>query len=287
LIAQNIDPIEKKPLYHLCPGSLSYSVATVGCNFHCLFCQNADIAQMPNNYAGQILGTQVSPRQVVAQALNHNCRSIAYTYTEPTVYFEFAYETARLAHREGLLNVFVTNGYMSAKALDMIAPYLDAANVDLKAFSARFYKKTCRARLAPVLDNLKRMRQLGILVEVTTLIIPGLNDDTSELRDLATFIAGEIGPQTPWHISRFHPTYQLTDRPATPVATLQSARQIGMDAGLQYVYLGNVPGAAGENTYCPGCRHVVIDRWGFQVHRNRLMQGRCPQCQMSIYGLWE
>ena len=287
LIAQQIDPIEKKPLFHLCPSSLSYSVATVGCNFRCLFCQNADIAQMPIDHGGRIMGAEVSPRHVVHQALVNDCRSIAYTYTEPTVYFEFAYETARLAHQKGLLNVFVTNGYMSTEALEMIAPYLDAANVDLKAFSERFYKQTCSARLAPVLDNLKRMRHLGILVEVTTLIIPGLNDDPSELKDLAAFIADELGTQTPWHISRFHPTYRLTDRSATPLATLQLARRIGIDAGLQYVYLGNVPGGAGEKTCCPNCQHTVIDRWGFQVSQNRLQQGRCPQCQTSLYGLWE
>lgn len=285
LIAGNVDPIEKKPLYHLMPGSRSYSIATVGCNFRCRFCQNADIAQMPADHGGRILGGSSTPEAVVSQALQQGCRSIAYTYTEPTIYFEFAYDTAKIAHARGLKNVFVTNGYMSPEALQMAAPFLHAANVDLKAFSDGFYKKQCGARLEPVKQTLGLMKQLGILVEVTTLIIPGLNDDPRELGELAGFIVEALGPETPWHISRFHPTYKLTDRPHTPLSTLQRAYQTGREAGLRYVYLGNVPGQQGESTYCHSCHQPLVERLGFQILRNRIQDGVCPDCRTPVYGI--
>jgi pyruvate formate lyase activating enzyme len=286
LIAQHVDPIEKKPLFHFLPGSLSYSIATVGCNFRCRFCQNADIAQMPSDHQGRIMGERTSPEEVVSAAKRTGCRSISYTYTEPTVFFEFAFETAKLAHGEGLRNVFVTNGYMTAEALRMIQPFLDAANVDLKAFGNTYYKEVCGAKLKFVMDTLKLMKHLGILVEVTTLIVPGLNDDPAELTKLASFIATDLGADTPWHISRFHPTYRLTDRPATPVQTLTTAREIGIKAGLRYVYTGNVPGDLGENTFCPGCGQMVVERWGFQVRRMRLQDGRCNDCGTVVDGVW-
>jgi pyruvate formate lyase activating enzyme len=285
LIAQHVDPIEKKPLFHLLPGSRSYSIATVGCNFKCRFCQNADIAQMPNDRSGAVMGASCSPESVVAGALDQGCRSIAYTYTEPTVYFEFAFETARLATAKGLKNVFVTNGFMSREALEMAAPYLDAANVDLKAYSDDFYKTRCSARLEPVKETLRRLKALDKLVEVTTLIIPGLNDDPGELRRLAEFIAGDLGPETPWHISRFHPTYKLTDRPPTPVETLIMASEIGRQAGLRYVYIGNVPGGGGESTYCHHCGALLIERSGFTVLRNSVRDSGCPECRSPVYGL--
>jgi pyruvate formate lyase activating enzyme len=240
---------------------------------------------MPAERDGLIMGDRFTPESVVAAAVQAGCRSIAYTYTEPTVYFEFAYETAKLAHAQGLVNVFVTNGYMTAEALQMIHPYLDAANVDLKAFSNEFYKTYCGSKLAPVQETLVLMKQLGVLVEVTTLIIPGLNDDSHELSALARFMVDALGPETPWHISRFHPTYRLTNRPATPVATLLAAREIGLKAGLHYVYTGNVPGEASENTFCPDCGAVVIERWGFHINHNHLRQGRCPECRSEIYGI--
>ncbi len=202
VVAQHVDPIEKKPLFHFYPGSLSYSIATVGCNFKCKFCQNADIAQMPKDHQGAIIGKFITPDEIVTAAKEHNCRSIAYTYTEPTIYFEFAHDTARLAHEHGLLNLFVTNGYMTAEALDMIAPYLDAANVDLKAFNDEFYKTYCGARLAGVKETLVAMKSRDIFLEITTLIIPGLNDSPEELADLAGFIARSLGTETPWHISQ-------------------------------------------------------------------------------------
>jgi pyruvate formate lyase activating enzyme len=287
LVARNIDPIEKKPLFHFLPGTLSYSIATVGCNFRCRFCQNADIAQMPSDREGTILGAVSTPRETVDAARQGGCRSIAYTYTEPTVFFEFAYETAKLAHNENIRNVFVTNGYMTADALRMIHPYLDAANVDLKAFNPKYYKEVCGADLKHVQATLKLMKSLGIFVEVTTLVVPGLNDDPSELNSLAAFIAQGLGPETPWHISRFHPTYKLTDRPSTPVQTLTMARELGLKAGLKYVYTGNVPGNAAANTFCYSCGESVIERWGFQVEKMQLKNGNCIKCGAEIDGIWE
>lgn len=286
VIARHIDPIEKKPLFHFLPGSLSYSIATVGCNFKCRFCQNADIAQMPSDRNGRIAGDAFTPEDVVAAALKGDCKTIAYTYTEPTVYFEFAYDTAKLATEKGIRNVFVTNGYMTEEALQMIHPFLDAANVDLKAFTEDFYKTTCKAKLVHVKETLKRMKSLGIFVEVTTLIIPGLNDDKKELENLSAFLVDALGPETPWHISRFHPTYKLTDRPPTPVETLVKAREIGINAGLKYVYTGNVPGESGEKTFCDQCDHLLIDRWGFYVQNNRIKNGKCPQCGAVVDGVW-
>jgi pyruvate formate lyase activating enzyme len=285
IIASHIDPIEKKPLYHFWPESLSYSVATVGCNFRCIFCQNADIAQMPTDYKGAIRGGYVSPEEVVDAAAKSKCKSISYTYTEPTVFFEFAYDTSKRAHEKGIQNVFVTNGYMTPEALNMISPYLDAANVDLKAFTDDFYKTYCGAKLAPVKETLIQMKSLGIFVEVTTLIIPGLNDGKQELKDLAAFIADAMGTETPWHISRFHPTYKLMDRPSTPVETLVLARDIGLKAGLKYVYTGNVPGENGEKTFCYQCGKILMDRWGFYIKKNRIENRRCKYCGTAIHGV--
>ena len=285
LIAAGDDPIEKKPFFHLMPGSRSFSIATVGCNFKCRFCQNADIAQMPADHDGMITGDVATPQQVVAAAGRRDCASIAYTYTEPTVFFEFACDTAQLAHDRGIKNVFVTNGYMGAEALQRISPWLDAANVDLKAYNDEFYKRQCGARLNPVKETLQRMKRLEIWVEVTTLVIPGLNDDSAELSRLATFIATDLGVETPWHVSRFHPTYQLTDRGSTPVETLIQARDIGMAAGLKYVYTGNIPGQGGEDTICPGCGQTVITRRGFHIADNRVKDGRCNDCGTVIAGI--
>ena len=287
LIARHVDPIEKKPLFHFLPGTLSYSIATVGCNFRCRFCQNADIAQMPADHKGMIVGDDATPQDVVDAAERSGCRSISYTYTEPTVFFEFAYETAKLAHDRGIRNVFVTNGYMTAEALEMIHPYLDAANVDLKAFSDKYYKEICGAGLQHVQTTLKLMKSRGIFVEVTTLIVPGLNDDAGQLKGLAEFLARDLGIETPWHISRFHPTYKLIDRPPTPVDTLIKARKIGLKTGLRYVYTGNVPGNAAENTICFSCGETVIERWGFQVAKSRIKNGRCEKCGAQIDGVWE
>ncbi len=285
IIARHVDPVEKKPLFHFLPGSRTYSIATVGCNFKCRFCQNADIAQMPADQRGVIVGEPASPEEEVAAAAAADCQSIAYTYTEPTVFFEFAHDTAKLAHTRGIKNIFVTNGYMTPEAVEMISPFLDAANVDLKAFSDDFYKKMCGARLAPVLKSLKEMRERDIFVEVTTLLIPGLNDDPDELKALAAFIANDLGVETPWHISRFHPTYRLTDRPATPIGSLITAHDIGKKAGLRYVYTGNAPGQEGEKTVCHRCGRVIINRWGFSISSYDVEGGCCRYCRTPVGGI--
>ena len=285
VIARNIDPIEKKPLFHFLPGSLSYSIATVGCNLKCRFCQNADIAQMPNDRNGVIMGDVTSPQSIVDGALKAKCKSISYTYTEPTIYFEFAHDTAKLAHEAGLRNVFVTNGYMTEEALDFIHPYLHAANVDLKAFSDDYYRNLCSAKLEPVKQSLKKMKALGVFIEVTTLMVPGLNDSQEALEALAGFLVESLGPETPWHVSRFHPTYRLTDRSSTPVETLITAREIGLKAGLRYVYTGNVPGEESENTFCYACGKAVIRRWGFQIRKYDVIEGRCRSCGAEIDGV--
>jgi len=285
LIARHIDPIEKKPLYHFMPGSLSYSIATVGCNLKCRFCQNADIAQMPENRQGLIMGDPCSPENVVAAAIQGRCKSISYTYTEPTIFFEIAYDIARIAKAKGLKNIFVTNGYMTDEALEMIGPYLDAANVDLKAFTEKYYRDLCGAKLGYVKETLKRMKKREIFIEVTTLIVPGLNDSSRELEELAAFLARDLGPKTPWHISRFHPTYKLVDRPPTPLSTLVKARDIGLKAGLRYVYTGNVPGEGGESTYCHDCGRLLIERFGFQIKNNFIQNGSCRFCGALIAGV--
>lgn len=285
-IAENIDPIEKKPLFHFHPGSLSFSVATVGCNFRCLHCQNYQISQNVAQYRQNLPGHALEPSDIVRLARDSGCGSIAYTYTEPTIFFEYAYDTAVLAHQAGIRNVFVTNGYTTPEALATIAPYLDAANVDLKGFTEDFYREVVGATLAGVLETLRDYRRLGIWLEVTTLIIPGRNDRAGELRKLASFIADELGVDTPWHVTAFYPTYKLTDVPPTPVVTLRKARDIGREAGLRYVYTGNIPGEQGESTFCHGCGEMIIERRGFHLGRVQLEQGRCTSCQTAIPGVW-
>ncbi len=284
IVAENVDPIEKKPLFHLLPGSRSFSIATVGCNFRCLFCQNSDISQMPREQR-RIMGRERTPGELVDRAVQSGSKTIAYTYTEPTIFFEIAYDTAKLAHEKGIKNVFVTNGYMTADALDTISPYLDAANVDLKSFNDEFYKKQCAARLQPVLDSLQKMKDLGVWVEVTTLIIPTLNDSNAELEKIAHFIAS-LGVETPWHISRFHPQYKTTGLPPTPVATLHRAFQLGKEAGLKYVYTGNVPGDEGESTFCAKCGHLLIGRYGFTINTMNLENRKCPRCGTALDGIF-
>jgi pyruvate formate lyase activating enzyme len=286
LVAEHVDPIEKKPLFHVLPGSRSYSVATVGCNFRCLHCQNYGISQPPEPSIADS-GSYVSPESIVERALAAKCKSIAYTYTEPTIFFEYAYETALLAKGAGLKNIFVTNGYITNEPLATIAPVLDAANIDLKGFTETFYHDVVGASLAGVLETIREYKRLGIWIEITTLVIPGRNDSDEELRNIASFIAGEIGPATPWHVTQFYPTYRLTTEPSTPVATLRKARRIGLDAGLRYVYEGNVPGEGGENSYCPSCGSVLIDRYGYTIQGNLLANSRCPSCQQQIEGIWE
>ncbi len=238
VIASHVDPIEKKPLYHFLSGSFSYSIATIGCNFKCPFCQNWQISQLSKR-GDDSPGSQLMPEEVVGEAKKNKCKSISYTYTEPTIFFEYAYDTAMLAKEAGLFNVFVTNGYMTGEALETIKPYLDAANVDLKSFREDFYKDMCQAHLQPVLDSIKTMKRLGIWVEITTLVVTGKNDSEDEFKDIAGFIAG-VDPGIPWHISRFHPDFKYLDARPTPLETLKRARAIGKEAGLEHIHLGNV-----------------------------------------------
>jgi len=283
-IAQHIDPVEKKPLYHFYPGSKAYSVATPGCNFRCRFCQNWDISQITNI---EILesGQQATPEQIVWNAKNTGCKSIAYTYTEPTIFFEYSYDTARLAHEAGLKNIYVSNGYMTHEMLDIIRPYLDAVNIDLKAFRQETYRRIIGAKLQPVLDNLKKIKQIDIWLEVTSLIIPGINDDLKEIRDMANFVAVELGADVPWHISSFFPAYKMKDVPPTSIQTLQLAKEIGLEAGLNYVYIGNTSNTGDMNTKCPQCSYVLIERLNFGIIKNNIKEGHCPNCGTQIAGV--
>ena len=282
LIARNIDPIEKKPLYHFFPGSRSFSISAVGCNFRCGFCQNWQISQAKEAKASGLRSEEVKPEEVVKQAGQTGSKSISYTYTEPTIFFEYAYEISQLAKTEGLFNVFVTNGYMTEEMIRTIHPALDAANIDLKSFRDDYYREVCGGRLAPVLKNIELMKKLNIWIEVTTLLVPGQNDSEEELKKIANFLAG-LDPSIPWHISRFYPQYKMGDLESTPLDTLNRAYDIGKNAGLRYVYLGNV--GQGNNTYCYRCRRLLIERQGLSVGTNRIKEARCPDCQTPVDGV--
>jgi len=284
IVASHIDPIEKKPLFQFYPGSRAYSIATVGCNFKCKHCQNFDISQLPREKKGYIVGEKISPEEIVKEAESSGCQSIAYTYTEPTIFFELAYDTAKIAHRKGIKNIFVSNGFMTPEALVEISPYLAGINIDLKAFTDTFYKEICGGRLEPVLENIKLAKKLGIWIEITTLIIPTLNDSKDELQRIAEFIR-DVDRDIPWHISQFYPTYKLTKQPRTPVETLHMAREIGIEAGLHYVFEGNVPGRGNESTYCYKCGGLLIERWGYSIIKNIIEDGHCPSCKSSVAGV--
>jgi pyruvate formate lyase activating enzyme len=283
VVARNIDPIEKKPLFHFQPGSTSYSIATVGCNFRCLHCQNAEISQMPRE-SGMIAGEGVPSGDIVKGALEGGCSNISYTYTEPTIFFEYAQDCGLQAREKGLKNVFVTNGYMTKECIGELEGFLDAANVDVKSFDEGFYKKVCGARLSPVLEAVEYLRGLGIWVEVTTLIIPTLNDSEEGLRSIARWLY-KTDRSIPWHISAFYPAYKLLDVPPTPRSIIDRARVIGLEEGLRYVYTGNVPGDPGESTYCYNCKEVLIERFGFAVGNNLIKDSRCPKCNAEIDGV--
>ena len=282
VVAANVDPIEKKPLFHFLPGSKSFSIATVGCNFRCGFCQNWQISQKKEAQELKVDALQMPPEKIIEGALKAQCKSISYTYTEPTIFFEYAFDIAGCAKEKGLYNIFVTNGYMTKEALRMIKPYLDAANVDLKFFNDDSYKRVCGARLAPVLETIALMREMDIWVEVTTLIVPGENDSQEELKGIALFLAG-VGKEIPWHISRFHPDYKMMDHKATPLTILKDAYEIGKAAGLRYVYIGNV--AEEEKTYCFKCGEALLSRMGFEVLENNLKNGKCPGCDTVLDGV--
>ncbi len=283
-VALHVDPIEKKPFYHFLPGSMSYSLATIGCNFRCGFCQNWQISQVRFDDSTAEETKKTAPEDIVGKALVSRCDSISYTYTEPTIFLEYALDVAKIATGRGLVNVFVTNGYMTGEALALMKPFIDAANVDLKFFKDESYRKICGARLEPVLNSIKAMKDMGMWVEITTLLIPGVNDSEEELREMAQFIAG-IDTGMPWHISRFHPDYLFSGYDITPESALKKAVKIGVDAGLRFVYAGNVDGW-GNDTLCPKCRKVLIKRTGFNVTENNVRQRKCPACKTAIPGMF-
>jgi pyruvate formate lyase activating enzyme len=284
-VAVHVDPIEKKPLFHFQPGSRTFSIATVGCNLRCQHCQNWEISQYGHLHRrGPIPGDELSPREIVAAALEANCQSVSYTYTEPTVFMEYAIDTAHEARRRGLRNVFVTNGYMTPESVELIAPVLDAANVDLKGLDERVMKQRLKARPGPVLECIRRLRERGVWVEVTTLVIPGINDSEEELAGIASFLAG-LDHDLPWHLSAFHPDYQLLDRPRTPRATIERAMAIGEQAGLRHVYAGNVWDPSAESTRCPQCRTIILERRGFALGHVAMTRGCCDACGMHIAGV--
>ncbi|WP_035589157.1 AmmeMemoRadiSam system radical SAM enzyme [Hippea jasoniae] len=281
-VAKATDPIEKKPLFHFLPGSKSYSIATVGCNFQCLYCQNWQISQYPKENKMQIVGEDYPPESVVEDAIVSGCKSIAYTYTEPTIFFEYAIDTAKIAKQKGLKNIFVSNGYMTKEAIDMMDGLIDAANIDLKSFSDAYYLQICGgARLKPVLEAIEYMKKKGIWVEITTLVIPEVNDDPAELMQIAEFIAS-IDKSIPWHISRFYPAYKFDNVMPTSVELIKNIRQIGLSMGLKYVYTGNIPGDEGEHTYCPKCNEIVIGRYGYEIIEYKIKDGRCAYCGEKI-----
>ncbi|HNQ78752.1 MAG TPA: AmmeMemoRadiSam system radical SAM enzyme [Acidobacteriota bacterium] len=279
LVAANVDPVEKKPLFHFLPGTMSMSIATAGCNFRCSFCQNHSISQLGR---GDVPGVEVEPSKVVGAALESGCRSISYTYTEPVVFFETAFETGVTARSKGLRNIFVTNGYITKEAARDTKEFLDAANVDLKSFSDDTYGKFCGARLNGVLEGMDNLLEAGVWVEITTLVIPGLNDSDEELGAIAKHIASR-SKDIPWHVSRFHPDHRMLDRPTTPVDSLDRARRAGEAAGLVFIYTGNIAGK-GENTICPKCGKMVIERLGFSVLSVALDGGRCEACGNELPG---
>ena len=274
--SEALDPIEKKPLFHFHPGSLAYSLGTIGCNFRCKHCQNWTISQIDIDEANAI---EMTPEMAVERAIASGAEVIAWTYNEPTIWFEYTYDCARLAKEAGLVTVYVTNGYITREGLEMIAPYLDAFRVDIKAFTEDFYRKITSAKLAPVLESSKLAKELGMHVEVVNLIIPTLNDSPEELREMVVWIRDNLSADTPVHFTRFHPYYKLQDIPSTPLKTLEKAYDIAKEEGLKYVYLGNVPGTEHENTFCPQCGELLIKRGMFSIELNKMTDKQtCPRC---------
>ena len=281
--AMNIDPIEKKPFFHFQPGTTAYSLGTLGCNFKCANCQNWDISQAKAIERKTSQLELVAPEKIVQEAIGNNCSSIAYTYNEPTIFAEYALAIMKLAHQYNLKNVWVSNGFMSRECLDAIAPYLDAINIDLKSMSPDFYRENCHGQLRPVLDNLKLLKRESVHIEITSLIIPTLTDDVENFERSAGFIANELDCDTPWHISCFSPaiSWRLKNLPATDASTIYQAYEIGKNAGLKYVYTGNIPGDQKENTYCPACGRLAIRRLGYEVERFD-KKGCCSYCDKNL-----
>jgi pyruvate formate lyase activating enzyme len=283
LIASHVDPIEKKPLYHFLPGSLSFSIASAGCNFRCQWCQNADISQISSTNEPD-RPRFVPPERVVEAAITSRCQSISYTYTEPTVSVEYNLEVSQMACDAGLRNIYVTNGYMTPEMLELTMPTLDAANVDIKAFDETIHHRYTGAHLQPVLDTCVALQKAGVWLEVTTLLIPGINDDESQLEGVAEFIATKLSPDVPWHVSRYFPQPQFRQIPATPPERIFHAMEVGRKAGLRYVYGGNL--LTSTDTDCPNCGERVVRRMGYADAIVELNEGACPKCGFRIAGVW-
>lgn len=281
--ALNVDPIEKKPFFHVLPGTNALSLATAGCNVHCKFCQNWEISQARPE---QVENFNLPPRAAAETARKNNCPSIAFTYSEPIVYFEYMIDTAAEARKLGIKSIVVSGGYVNPEPLKELTRVVDAIKIDLKGFTQDFYKSFVRGDLQPVLDAIKIVRQSGVWMEIVYLVIPTLNDDMADIRKMSRWMAAEIGPDVPVHFTRFQPQYLLKNLPPTPVSTLEKARETARSEGLRFVYIGNVPGHEGENTICPKCRTVLIKRYGYEIRTNVLKGGACPNCRTPIPGLW-
>jgi pyruvate formate lyase activating enzyme len=282
--SMHADPVEKKPLFHFLPGTKILSLATAGCNLHCLNCQNWEISQAnPEDTPA----APYPPKRLVEMAENNGFPSIAYTYTDPVVYYEYTYDSAKLAKQNNIRNVLVTAGYINPEPWRELLKYIDAANIDLKAITEEFYRNVCSGTLKPVLDALVLAKASGTMVEVTNLLIPTLNDQPKQIRRLVRWIRANLGAETPMHFSRFFPRYKMQHLPPTSTKTLDTARQIAMEEGLHYVYIGNILSAEGQNTYCPSCKKLLIERSGYTILQNRLSLGRCPDCSQKIYGVWQ
>ena len=280
----HVDPIEKKPLFHYLPGSGSFSLATAGCNLHCMYCQNWEISQREPENTRNI---DLSPEEVVRQAIDTGCKTIAYTYSEPVVFFEYSADTARLAHEHGLLNVWVTAGYINPEPLEEAITFVDAANIDLKGITDEFYKTMSKGKLQPVLHSIKRMKEAGVWVELTNLVVPTYNDTTEDFVKLCEWVVENVGNEMPVHFSRFWPMFKLKNLPPTPTEVLTHAREIAMSKGIHYAYVGNIPGHEGNNTYCPACKNLVIGRRGYTILEYNIAGGRCKFCKHVIPGKWE
>jgi len=283
-VAANVDPIEKKPFFNVMPGESAFSIAVAGCNMRCIFCQNWQISQAKPD---EVDAYDMPPETIVSEAVKNNCKFIVYTYTEPTVFYEYMLDVSKAAHSKGLKNAMHTCGYINQEPLKELLKYMDAVNVDLKGFNESFYRKMgAFAELAPVLDTIKTVRAEGLWLEITNLIIPGVNDDPKEIKKMCQWIKDNVGEDTPLHFSRFTPMYKLQNLPPTPVSKLEEAYNIARDVGLNYVYVGNVPGHPGENTYCPQCKRIVVGRTGYMVTENNIKDGKCKFCGKTIAGIW-
>jgi pyruvate formate lyase activating enzyme len=279
----NPDPIEKKPFFHFLPGTWAYSIATAGCNLNCKFCQNWEISQ---SRPEETKNFKLPPANAVSEAKQFECKSIAYTYSEPTIYYEYMIDIAKLGRKAGIKNVVVSAGFINPEPLKLLCKNVDAIKIDLKSFRNEFYNKICSAKLKPVLNTLKTIKASGVWCEIVYLVVPTLNDSDAELRDTARWIYDNMGPDVPFHLSRFSPMYQLKSLPPTKIERLNTARQMAMDIGLRYVYVGNVAGNPGENTYCPKCKKEAIRRQGYVIRQMNIVDGKCKWCGEKIPGVW-